>query len=268
MKFICIFLLLFLTALQSFCQDYDLVQQPEIYKNNKVRLRVMMYNYNRLSTKVFDSFDKNGWHTERVNTDSTGKIPLIRNKYIYDSLGNIISQITITYSKVDSNGLQQIQKMKPDTSVANFITDPLAKTITVILNDSVGKIKYKEVFTLDKLKGKMIWYNKDGSYTESVIEFDKPYIEKSIYTTTTFTNGTKEAGSTFFKNKFDKEGNIISRKVKKQLTPSEESHQAVFFKNISYRYLRNGLLANRISSEANVNADWMWGVIFDYKYYE
>jgi hypothetical protein len=93
-----------------------------------------------------------------------------------------------------------------------------------------------------------------------------PWIESRL----AFNEHTKD-GKDFsrvftYKNHFDKTGKIIKRKVH-EASASEGQEWQPYFREEAYYYMSNGLLIKRLGTAISDNSPWMYGLLFDYKFW-
>jgi len=262
-------LLLFfiLNGLYGFSQWGDTYQPAAIYKQNNVRSRILMYDYNRYRTRVVDNFDHNGLVIEHIEYDTTGVRCRTRSEMQYDSNLNLISETSFSYFHFDSLTKKAVLTAIPDTIKIIFEHDDKGRIIKKTHVNAAGKIFYERIYSFEPFMVTERSFNKDSINLEIILYYDVLYIEKRSFSTFHYPDGRIRKWNYTYKNKFDRFGKIKRRSVKGEFYPEDPDKPDIYFREQDYQYTSTGLLIKRMSTDCNDNSTRRFSVVFDYEFW-
>ena len=249
-----------------FAQNEITYQPDSVYKINKVKARVIMYNYSRYYTKKADLFDHDGRLIDHMDFDTSGTHLLWRHSKIYGTNNLITKEIFYDYRRYDSVTKKYIRRDVADTQISKIEYDSVRHVIHKTSFTKSGTKTYEFTSIYDSKKIIQNWFFEDGAVETKTSWWEKDWIEKRVVDTIHLSNGNIKSVEVNYKNYFDNPGRIIRSKVKK--TGSLNDYQNdYFFKEIEFVYSKIGLLIKKNYTDPIDNSDWTATQIFDYKYW-
>ena len=267
-----IFLLEFVSPAFLFPQTGDIYQPSQVYKQNNVKTRVLMHNYNKNFDKTIEFFNRNGYLTAKIEFDSTGKNYLLKIMFDLDSSGKLISQRLFYYSRFDTVTKKKIVLPSFDSTLTLFgktaydtagrlknisFTNPTRKLAILVSLNYDPLVKIEKTFSL-----------KDSGYSLKTVYYDKPYVENNIQFESHWLTGDNYKWEERMKNLYDKSGKIIGRKTRIESYKNGVPDYPFYFKEASYKYAPYGLLISKTYSEPTDYSDKLSAAIFDYRFWD
>lgn len=262
-----LFLILHFTACFCFCysQEGDLSQPPFVYKENKVRARIMFYLHSRYNTKVVDLFDKDGWNVERVYYDTSGTKVETRMKRVHDSMGHVTREVVYEYRHFDSATRKYVLEATPEVTETKITYDTVNKRRTRVRFNKAGKKVLEGVYDYRALTDTYTYYGDTLTHRMRVV-FENPWIEKELTEIDSISNGVTDSAQVTFSNSFDKTGRITGRKTKVILY--REGKKIPLKQTSTYLYSGTGLLTQKYTEgETKDKFEWQRSEVFDYKFW-
>ncbi|MES2848484.1 MAG: hypothetical protein V4685_05480 [Bacteroidota bacterium] len=265
MKFLTLLPVCLLFTIKNFAQFEDTWQPVAIYKQNGIKARVLMFDRARFKERAaVDFFDRDGYLTEHIQYDSTGKTQVFRETYLYDSLHKVTEQVTYNYRSFDSSQNKFVIGAVPRTTRMYNEYDSLNRIVKQIGKDSGGKIVLEITYTFNPFIKTWKYFRHDSLVSETTSYYDAPNIENRISKTFYIRADNENAAYTFwYKNHFDKAGKITRRRVKYEGADENK----IFYKEIAYQYSLGGLLIKKLLSNRSDGENRLVGYLFDYKYW-
>ena len=225
-----------------------------------------MYNYSRYNLKKADLFDQQGRLTEHIEFDTSGNNMLWRKTIFYGADNFITSAMFYDYMHYDSSTKKHIRRNTPDTQIVSVEYDSVKHTEHKTSKNKSGIKRYEMNSNYDIHKVDESWYYEDGASETQTRWVEKWRVTKKMTDTFHFPDGKTKGVEFLYKNHFDKSGTLTSCTVKKMSNDSATSAN-LYFREISFKYAKNGLLIQKDYTEPNDNGDWVATQIFSYKYW-
>ncbi len=265
MKFLTLLSVCLLFAVKTFGQFEDTWQPTSVYKQNGVKARVLMYDRSRFKERAtVDYFDREGYVTEHIQYDSTGKNETFRETFLYDSLHKVTEQVAYNYSHFDTAQKKYVISLVPRTTRVYNEYDSQGRRVKQIGKDSAGKIVLEVTYIRNSSVKTRKYFRNDSLISESTTYYEALNIE-SRYSINFFSkaNENNPDYTYWYKNHFDKDGKITRRKVKYE----GSNEYRIFYKEITYQYTLGGLLIKKLLSNRSDGSNRLIGYLFDYKYW-
>ena len=265
MKYLALVFFSLFFAIPLLAQYEDTWQPPALYKQNGVKARIIMFDRARFKERAaVDFFDHNGYVTEHIEYDSTGRNYIFRETFLYDSAYKIINQMVFKYGYFDTAQKKFIKYTTPDTIRISNQYDSLKRLVKQIGKDTTGKVVLDIAYTFNPFIKTRKKFRNDSLISETTSYYDVPSIENKF--TKKYYGKDDEGISDYtylFKNHFDKAGKITRRKVSYEGADEKK----IFYKEIDYEYMLSGLMIKKLLTDRSDGEYWMVGFLFDYKFW-
>ena len=265
LKLLCLLTMLF-GAGSCFAQHEITYQPDSIYKVNRVKSRVIMYNYSRYNTKMIDFFDQSGLLIDHLEFDTSGLHLLWRHSRNYNANKLFIKDVFYNYRHYDSVRKIFIRSNEADTQVSKVEYDSAKHIMHQTSSTKWGIKTYEATINYDSMEIKEKWFYEDGAFETKTRWWEKYGTDRKVINIIQLPNGSLKSEEVFYKNYFDKQGRVTRSKVKKTGSLHDKKNE-FYFKEIDYQYSKVGLLIKKNYSEASDNSDWISTQIFDYSYW-
>ena len=271
MKTIYLLIICFLLSGASYGQNSETYQTSEIYKANKVKYRISRAELQNLSNNITDLFDRDGWQIAEYNFDSSGFKVESKTIRSYDKVKHGESKFTYFYKRYDSLKKRDSLYSYPDSSKTityKIVVDTVTYTRTETGYNPLGKIVVTKKYFREPLSLNINYFENDTLIENTTIQFESLWVERKVTGTIKTKNGTTETYEWNFKNKFDKAGKLIERKVSKTETLPNKQFPQPYFTKCNYEYNSKGLLIRKTLQNPSDGRDLYLPIKFEYIYYD
>ncbi len=267
MKLAGCFFIYCISAVHCFSQSQDTYQPSALYKQNKVKARMMMFNYSPYQTRAVDYFNPDGLLVKHIDFDTVRGRYFRSTLFEYDSMQKLTGGMIYLYTRYDKTKNEFTPVDVPDTLLLKIDYFPMNRGMRKKEVTTAGKIVYEATYDFDPITRKEKFFHPDSSTRETVIDYEIPNVAKKEIITIQLPDGQTQICTFTYKNAFDKTGKIKSRKTQRKCNCPGGEDDKPYYRECDYHYMSNGLLINRISSGRTDDGKWKSGQLFDYKFW-
>jgi hypothetical protein len=264
-------LIVFILLVKSiFSQHSETYQSPLIYKENKVKYRIMRAEYSSYSNNITDLFNKEGQVLLHLNFDSSGFRIETKTESTYNLAGFKTSKKTYHYKHYDSANKRDTLWTAADSSktISYIIENDLEGLKSEIGYNPKGKKVIDATYTREPLQEVVTFYNADTIHGKITVDYEVRWVEKSVAGYGRRNNGDLVKFQWSYKNTFDKSGRLTERKISRKETVNGKESKEPYYRECNYEYNSKGLLKRKVYRNRSDGSDYYLPISFDYAYYD
>lgn len=262
-------IIIFFIGGKTYSQTHDLFQPPAMYKLNNVRSRTLFYEYDPANWGTIEHFDHDGFITESIQFDSSGKKYLSKKRYEYDSNHFLLKEMFYNYARGDSTGRPIPQNKIVDSQLVKLDFDDQHRPVRHAYVDTAGKICSEMLLSYNESSFEpsiviQKFYSSKGAWSEVTSYCDEKGMEENVISRFHGSDSSIRTSETKYRNTYDKSGRIKKRIVANTFTDAPEKRTIW---REEYFYMSNGLLASKKTYKTLNGQDFEWGELFNYKFW-